>query len=124
MSIVKALNELSGKEANTIEKAIRNIELGGGGGVFIVTSHAWEEDPSRQALNSTWKEINDAFMDGKIVFYKKDEGSDTLISLFFYPLTEMQSSDSPTYQMYRVGFHGPEFNSETKDGELIEEKLI
>ena len=29
MSIVKAINELSGKEATTIEKAIKNLEIGG-----------------------------------------------------------------------------------------------
>ena len=74
MSIVKALNELSGKEANTIEKAIRNIELGGGGGggAFIVNvqAHQVGEQAEVDSYDKTLDEILEAYDDGKNIVAK------------------------------------------------------
>ena len=68
MSIVKALNELSGKEANTIEKAIRNIDLGGGGGgKFVVHFSSDSESPEKIVADKTIDEIIEAKNSGKDV---------------------------------------------------------
>lgn len=60
MSIVKALNELSGKEANTIEKAIRNIDLGGGGGGKFVVHFTTDVETGGISADKTIEEIIEA----------------------------------------------------------------
>jgi hypothetical protein len=77
MSIVKALNDLSGKNAKTIEKAIRNIDLGGGGGGSggMLVTFTLEINPDAQTerdyyivtADKTFSEISSAYDDGQLI---------------------------------------------------------
>ena len=69
MSIVDALNDLSGKSATTIDEAIGNIDLGGGGSssdIFIVNVTMGESITS----DKTFAEIESAWTDGNMIVFK------------------------------------------------------
>lgn len=76
MSIVKALNDLSGKNAKTIEKTIRNIDLGGGGGSGgMLVTFTLEINPDAQTesdyyivtADKTFSEILSAYDNGQLI---------------------------------------------------------
>lgn len=69
MSIVDALNDLSGKSATTIDEAIGNIDLGGGGSIsdiFMVNVTMGESITS----DKTFEEIESAWTEGNIIVFK------------------------------------------------------
>lgn len=76
MSIVKAINELSGKEAVTIEDAIRNVELGG---VLVVT---FTEHDGTLSTDKTMSEIIEALDSGRTVY--GTAGLGTLFPVAYY----------------------------------------
>ena len=64
MAIVEELKKIGGGTGSTIEEALATGDFGGGsGGVFIVNVNVGEH----AQLDKTWKEIYDAYMDGKKV---------------------------------------------------------
>lgn len=87
MSIVKAINELSGKEAVTIEDAIRNVNISGGGSsdiliVGITLSMSESDGFVVSNIDKTYDEIKAALESGKCVVantFTEYEG--TLVSM-------------------------------------------
>ena len=103
MSIVKALNKLSGKEANTIEKAIRNIELGGGNGAVYIDS-VWSDDWTVWTIKKTWRELYNYIGDGIPVFIKEVNLSDEHSAIFLSLINRVTHYDGSDYSVVCNGY--------------------
>ena len=118
MSIVKAINELSGKEAITIEDAIRNVELGGGdkSNEFIITVTPPMGPDSDFTMDKQFDEIEEAYEDGKRILVRFTENGPVTglaersvsmggISYNFYPFMDIgrfASGDSSTSLIFNA----------------------
>ena len=116
MSIVNAINELTGKEAKTIEKAIENVEIDGGGGVVIVEiERTIDGNKHISTLTKTWREIYSDISNGKPVFLRyMDENNRTLS--YVHNITTDIDSEETIYNLYDVGENYDWYSTDSADG--------